>query len=275
MIEDLCHTHVSHNWLSLFVACAGSVLTPHDCITNVQKTLDNPAYTGFGQCRPRGTFLDPQIEHGEISRTVEANRGHYACVHDVLGSLRLRDPGITTDPKDSQKRLADLFNKCCFSRTQRGSGRVCGILQGSSRGDAAQTVFDRNISHNRRETPAFLLKASSIALKCGQRMGDHWGQQRSAKPQHRWKHEIHIPGRHDTGSLSSYINQQGQDGFSRPASTTACRRRRRRGRRRRNRQQYQMMTMATSLRSPFNKPRPSRPQTCDRCSRLYQQPGGA
>ena len=35
-IEDLCHAHVSHKWLYLD-ACAGSVLTPHDNITNVQK----------------------------------------------------------------------------------------------------------------------------------------------------------------------------------------------------------------------------------------------
>ena len=30
--------------------------------------------------------------------------------------------------------------------------------------------------------------------------------------------------------------------------------------------QYQMPTMTTSLLSPVNKPQPSRPQTCDRCS---------
>ena len=48
-IEDPCHTHVSHKWLCHMDACGGSVLTPHDCITNVQKRLGNTAYTGFGQ----------------------------------------------------------------------------------------------------------------------------------------------------------------------------------------------------------------------------------
>ena len=33
------HTHVSHKWLYHLDACAGSVLTPHDYITNVQKRL--------------------------------------------------------------------------------------------------------------------------------------------------------------------------------------------------------------------------------------------
>ena len=38
-IQDLCHTHVSHQWLYHLDACAGSVLTPHDYITKVQKGL--------------------------------------------------------------------------------------------------------------------------------------------------------------------------------------------------------------------------------------------
>ena len=36
-VEDLCHTHVSH-----LDACAGSVLTPHDYITNVQEKTWQP-----------------------------------------------------------------------------------------------------------------------------------------------------------------------------------------------------------------------------------------
>ena len=49
-IEDLCHTHVSNKWPYHLDACARSVLTPHDDITNVQKRLGNRAWTGFGQC---------------------------------------------------------------------------------------------------------------------------------------------------------------------------------------------------------------------------------
>ena len=45
-IEDLCHAQVSHKWLYHLDACAGSVLTPHDYITNVQKRLGNRALGG-------------------------------------------------------------------------------------------------------------------------------------------------------------------------------------------------------------------------------------
>ena len=74
-------------------------LTPHDNITNVQKRLCNRAWTGFGQCRLCGSFLDPQLEYGETCSTAEATRGHYACVHAVLGGLKLADLGITTEPR--------------------------------------------------------------------------------------------------------------------------------------------------------------------------------
>ena len=44
--EDLCHTNVSHEWLYHLDACAGSVLTLHDYITNVQKRLGNRVWVG-------------------------------------------------------------------------------------------------------------------------------------------------------------------------------------------------------------------------------------
>ena len=69
-IEDLCQTRVSHKGL-YHLACAGSVLTPHDYITNAQKMLGNRAYTGFGQCRLCTSFLDSQLEHGESCSTAE------------------------------------------------------------------------------------------------------------------------------------------------------------------------------------------------------------
>ena len=89
-IEDLCHTQVSHELLYHLDACAGSVLTPHDYITNVQKRLGNRAWTGFGECRWCGSFLDPQLEHGETCSTAEATRGHNACFHAVLETRRPR-----------------------------------------------------------------------------------------------------------------------------------------------------------------------------------------
>ena len=57
-IEDLCHAQVSHKWLHHLDACAGSVLKPHDYITNVQKRLGNIVWVGGGQCRCCGSFLD-------------------------------------------------------------------------------------------------------------------------------------------------------------------------------------------------------------------------
>ena len=93
-------------------ARAGSVLTPHDYITNVQKRLGNREWTGFGQCRMCGSFLDPQRKHGETCSTVQATRGHYACVHAVSGGLKLADPCITTEPRghtETQLRPADIF----------------------------------------------------------------------------------------------------------------------------------------------------------------------
>ena len=93
--EDSCHTNVSHKWLYHLDACAGSVLTPHDYITNVQKRLGNRMWTGFGQNRLCGSFLHPQLEHGETCSTAEATRVHYACVHAVCLGLR----SITTEPR--------------------------------------------------------------------------------------------------------------------------------------------------------------------------------
>ena len=50
-IEDLCHTRTFPNqWLFHLDARAGSVLTPLDYITNVQR-LGNRAWTGLDECR--------------------------------------------------------------------------------------------------------------------------------------------------------------------------------------------------------------------------------
>ena len=87
-IEDVCHTHVCHKWLYHLDACAVSVLTPHDYITNMQTRLGNRAWTGFGECRLCGSFLDPQLEHGETGSTAEATRGDHACVHAVACGLK-------------------------------------------------------------------------------------------------------------------------------------------------------------------------------------------
>ena len=111
-IEDLCHAQVSHKWLYHLDACAGSVLTPHDYITNVQKRLGNRVWVGGGQCRCCGSFLDPQLEHSETCSNAEATRGHYACVHAMVCGMKLADPGITAELRGltaSQSRPADIF----------------------------------------------------------------------------------------------------------------------------------------------------------------------
>ena len=74
--------------------------------------LGNRAWTGFGQCRLCGSFLNPRLGHGETCSTAEATRGHYACVNAVVCGLKLADPGITTEPRvltASQTRPADIF----------------------------------------------------------------------------------------------------------------------------------------------------------------------
>ena len=60
-IEDLCHAQVSNKWLYHLDACAGSVLSPHDFITNVQESLGNRVWVGGGQCRCCASHLDPQV----------------------------------------------------------------------------------------------------------------------------------------------------------------------------------------------------------------------
>ena len=75
-IEDLCHMHDSHK-------CAKE--TPQQSVDGIRSM---PLMWI--------TILDHQLEHGETCSTAEATRGHCACVHAVLGGLKLADPGITT-----------------------------------------------------------------------------------------------------------------------------------------------------------------------------------
>ena len=96
-IEDLCRMRVSHKWVYHLDACAGSVLTPHDCITNVQRRLGDRAWTGIWRMP---LFLEPQLEHGETCSAAEATRGHHTCVRAAVWALlrnaegsQLRNPG--------------------------------------------------------------------------------------------------------------------------------------------------------------------------------------
>ena len=103
-IEDLCHTHVSRKWVFHLDACAGSVLTPHSCITNVQKRLGNRVWTSAGERRLCDSFLDPQLEHAETCSTAEAARGHNACCRcDVCDDSQ--DDGRKTVSEQSVQRI--------------------------------------------------------------------------------------------------------------------------------------------------------------------------
>ena len=145
-IHDLCHTHVSHKWLYHLDACAGSVLTPHEFTTNVQKRLGNRTWTGFGQCRLCGSFLDLQPEHGETCSTAEATRRKHACVRAVLGGLKLADPHITTGIRRTHNAAA-------------------------ARGDAAQAAFDCKLSNHRQEIPDLRNPRHSRSSPC---MDSRW-----------------------------------------------------------------------------------------------------
>ena len=86
----------SHKWLYHLDACAGSVLTPHDYITNVHKGLGNRIWVSDGQCRCCGSFLDPQLEHAETCSNAEATREHHVCVHAAVCGKKQADPGISS-----------------------------------------------------------------------------------------------------------------------------------------------------------------------------------
>ena len=184
--------------------------TPHDFITNVQKRLGNRTWTVFGQCRLCGSFLDPQLEHGETCSTAEATRGHYACVHAVSGGLKLEDPGITTEPRgvtETQSMLADLFTAAAVP----GRSAALDVCAAAARGDKALAAFDRELTHYKQEIPDsrnHRIHCPSLVWTADRRphpavtgtlqyAGDiassRNGQQMSAKSlQHRWKHEIQI-----------------------------------------------------------------------------------
>ena len=108
-------------------------------------------WTGFGQCRLCGSFLGPQLEHGETCSTTEATRGHYACVHAVVCGL-----GITTESRRltaSQSWPADMFTAAAVP----GRSAALDVCVASSdaaaaaAGDAAQAASPRKLSHYRDE----------------------------------------------------------------------------------------------------------------------------
>ena len=185
----------------------GKCLTPHDYMTNVQKRLGNRAWTGFGECRLCGSFLDTQLEHGELCSTAEVTRRHDASVHSVVCGLKLADPGITTEPRGltaSQSRSADIFTTAAV----RGRCAALDVCVASSNAaaaqkDAAQVSFDCKPSHYRNEIPdlrnqgihyrALVWTADGRPHPCRCIASSCKGQQMSGNSlQCRWKHEIQM-----------------------------------------------------------------------------------
>ena len=214
-IEDLCHAQVSHRWLFHLETFAGSVLAPHDYITNVQERLGNRLWEGDEQCRCCGSFLDPQLEHAETCSTAEATWGHYACVHAVVCGMKLADLGITTEPRGltaSQSRPADILTTAAVPRRSAAlDWCVASSVAATARGDAAQAAYDRKLTHYRSEIGELRQqnihhrplvwtadgRPYPVVTRTLQYSADiassRNGQHQSAKSLHRtWKHEIHV-----------------------------------------------------------------------------------
>ena len=159
------------------------------------------AYTGPGQCRLCGSFLDSHLEHGETCSTAEATRGHYACVHAVFGGLQLAEPGITTEPRG---RPADFFTAAAVpGRSWTCVWRPPMQQQPEVMQHRRFLIVKSHITDIKLQT--FEFKASYVAPWFGQQTVDHThkcnmqqyvaacrnGQQMSTKAlQHRWKREI-------------------------------------------------------------------------------------
>ena len=80
---------------------------------------------------------------------VEATRGQYACVHDVVCCIKLADGGITSEPgglSASQSRPADMFTSAAVP----GRSAALDVCVASSIAAAARG-FDRKLSHCRNE----------------------------------------------------------------------------------------------------------------------------
>ena len=123
--------------------CAGSVLVPHDYITNVQKRLGNRAWTGFGQCRLCGSFLDPPTW---TRRNLQHRRSHSGnATHARLSRLETCGPRHHHRTQRTHRNAIQVVwsLSCRCPRTQRGTGCVCGLLQrsSSSRRRCASTLW--------------------------------------------------------------------------------------------------------------------------------------
>ena len=153
------------------------------------------AWTGFGQCRSCGSFLDPQLEHGETCSTAEATRGHHARVHAVLGDLKLADPGVTTEPgglTETQSRPADLFTTAAVPG--RSAALDVSPLSSRTKQQLEETLQKHLLIVNSHTVDLiFVARASFTACLFGQQLGGrtlpspkHGSTQQASHPAAQW-----------------------------------------------------------------------------------------
>ena len=180
-----------------------------------RRTITSPpcrkdSETGRGQVSASadccGSFLDPQLEHGETC-SAEATQGHNACVHAaVVCGLLLADPGITAEPRRltaTQPRPADtpplsqdtVPPRTCvwsFPMQQRLEETRCRrrfIANCPTTGMKSRTCATRAFHHRPLDGGAATPCRRWNTAVCRHRIRN--GQQMSAKSlQRRWKHEI-------------------------------------------------------------------------------------
>ena len=192
---------------------AGSVLMPHDFITNVQKRLGNRTWTGFGQCRLCGSFLDTNLNTEKPAAPPKPLRGTAHAFAPSWVDIKIEDPSITTKPRGitaTHSRPADLFTAAAVAgRSATVDVCVASPTAAAARGDAAQAAFDRKLSNYRHEildlrNQGILCRllvwtadgrphtAVTRTLHCAADIASSRnGQQMLAKAlQDRWKHEI-------------------------------------------------------------------------------------
>ena len=102
----------THTCLFYLDACARSVLSANDFVTNIKKRLGNRCYTGQGSCRVCGAFPDLQLEHSDTCSTAQDTIGHSACVPGCAGRNHARRRGSYHEPLEltsAASRLAELF----------------------------------------------------------------------------------------------------------------------------------------------------------------------
>ena len=185
----------------------GSVLSPNDYITNVQKET----WKQRGQDSASAVCAAPSWTHSWNMARLAAPpklRGDTARLfHAAVCGTKLADPGITTEPRGlsgAQSRTADIFTTAAVPGRSAALD-VCVASSNSAAvgGDAAQPSFDRKLSHYRIEMSELRNQGINCRRSFGQRTGDHTQpslehcsmllQELYAKSlQRRWKHEIQI-----------------------------------------------------------------------------------